>query len=163
MDEGRNTTLDSPAWQPHGLRRGRLQGHPADPHSGRSRRRRDRTTGGREDEDVSAFLRQNQTWVLAQLERVASLRALRRPERRPDAMPMFCAPGEIVVRRGQEAQTPPVRGLENWLRGQARSAIGDYLPAVTARIGKEPGWVYVMGQRPISCIWSSRTIQRSSG
>ena len=55
--------------------------------------------------------------------------------------------GEIVVRRGPETQTPAVRGLENWLRGQARSAITDYLPAVTARIGKEPGWVYVMGQR----------------
>ena len=55
--------------------------------------------------------------------------------------------GVIVVRHGPETQTPAVRGLENWLRGQARSAIADYLPLVTARIGQEPGQVYVMGQR----------------
>ena len=55
--------------------------------------------------------------------------------------------GEIVVRRGPETQTPAARGLENWLREQARSAIADYLPVVTARIGQEPARVYVMGQR----------------
>ena len=120
------------------------------------------------DEDVSAFLRRNQTWVLAQLDRVASLRELRRPVRpsgkilyRGELTPVrvefvdtkahgnrvVLSEGEIVVRRGPETQTPAVRGLENWLRGQARSAIGDYLPAVTARIGEEPGRVYVMGQR----------------
>ena len=40
-----------------------------------------------------------------------------------------------------------MRGFENWLRGQARSAIADYLPVVTSRIGQEPARVYVMGQR----------------
>ena len=123
---------------------------------------------GASDEDVSAFLRRNQTWVLAQLDRVASLRALRRPVRqsgeilyRGELTPVrvefvdtkargnrvVLSEGEIVVHRGPETQTPAVRGLENWLRGQARSAIADYLPAVTARIGEEPGRVYVMGQR----------------
>ncbi len=67
--------------------------------------------------------------------------------------------GEFAVASAYAA----VRGLENWLRGQARSAIGDYLPAVTARIGEEPGRVFVMGQRTRSCIRSSLTIQRSSG
>ena len=121
------------------------------------------------DEDVSAFLCRNESWVLAQLDRVASLRALRRPVRRQSGEILYrgestpvrvefvdtkargnwvvLSDGKIVVRRGPETQTPVVRGLENWLRGQARSAIADYLPAVTARIGEEPGRVYVMGQR----------------
>ena len=123
---------------------------------------------GASDEDVSAFLRRNQNWVLAQLDRVASLRALRRPVRQSGEIlyrgeltrvrvefvdtkargnRVVLSEGEIVVRRGPVTQTPAVRGLEYWLRGQARSTIADYLPAVTARIGKEPGRVYVMGQR----------------
>ena len=119
--------------------------------------------------DVSAFLLRNESWVLAQLDRVASLRALGRPVRpqsgeilyRGELTPIRVesvdtkargnrvawSDGEIVVRRGPETQTPAVRGLENWLRRQARSAIADYLPVVTARIGQEPARVYVMGQR----------------
>ena len=124
---------------------------------------------GARDEDVSAFLRQNESWVLAQLSRVANLRALRRPVRRQSGEILYrgdltpvrvefvatkargnrvvLSEGEIVVRRGPQTQTPAVRGLENWLRGQARSAIADYLPVVTARTGQEPLRVYVMGQR----------------
>ena len=124
---------------------------------------------GRSDGDVSSFLRLNESWVLAQLDRVASLRALSRPVRRQSGEILYrgeltpvrvefvdtkahgnrvvWSEGEIVVRRGPETQTPAVRGLENWLRGQARSAIADYLPVVTARIGQEPARVYVMGQR----------------
>ena len=40
-----------------------------------------------------------------------------------------------------------LRGLENWLRREARAAIADYLPSVASRIGQQPGRVYVMGQR----------------
>ena len=121
------------------------------------------------DEDVSAFLRRNESWLLAQLDRVASFGALRRPVRRQSGDILYRGEstpvrvefvdtnargnrvawreGEIVVRRGPETQTPAARGLENWLRGQARSAIAGYLPVVTARIGQEPARVYVMGQR----------------
>ena len=124
---------------------------------------------GARDEDASAFLRRNESWVLAQLGRVTSLRALRRSVRRRCGEILYrgeltpvrvefvdtrargnCVSwrdGAIVVRRGPETQTPAARGLENWLRGQARSAIADYLPVVTARIGKEPARVYVMDQR----------------
>ena len=106
---------------------------------------------------------------LAQLDRVASLRALRRPARRKSGEILYrgertpvrvefvntkargnrvaWSDGEIVVRRGPQTRTPAVHGFENWLRGQARSAIADYLPVVTARIGQEPVRVYVMGQR----------------
>ena len=119
--------------------------------------------------DVSAFLRRNEGWVLAQLDRMASLRALRRPVRRQSGEILYrgeptsvriefvdtkargnrvaWTDGEIVVRRGPETQTPAVRGLENWLRRQARSAIADHLPVVTACIGQKPAQVYVMGQR----------------
>ena len=124
---------------------------------------------GASDEAVSAFLRRNESWVLAQLGRVSSLRGLRRPVRQKSGEILFrgeltpvrveCidtkargnrvawSEGQIVVRRGPKTQTPAARGLENWLRGQARSAIAGYLPVVTARIGQEPGRVYVMGQR----------------
>ena len=103
---------------------------------------------GASDGDVSAFLRRNERWVLAQLDRVASLRALRRPARRKSGEILYrgertpvrvefvntkargnrvaWSDGEIVVRRGPQTRTPAVRGFENWLRGQARSAIADY-------------------------------------
>lgn len=55
--------------------------------------------------------------------------------------------GQIIVRRGEETRTPAVRGLENWLRREARAAIADYIPTVTSRIGQQHGRVYVMGQR----------------
>lgn len=119
--------------------------------------------------DVSAFLCRNENWVLGQLDRVASLRALRRPVRRQSGEILYRGEptsvriefvdtkahgnrvawidGVIVIRRGPKTQTPAVRGLENWLRKQARSAIADYLPVVTARIGQKPARVYVMGQR----------------
>ena len=119
--------------------------------------------------EVSAFLRRNESWVLAQINRVESLRALRRPPRRKSGEILYRGEltpvrvevvdtkargnrvawrdGEIVVRRGPETQTLAVRGLENWLRRQARSAIAGHLPVVTAQIGREPARVYVMGQR----------------
>ena len=90
------------------------------------------------DGEVSAFLRRNESWVLAQINRVANLRALRRPLRRKSGEILYrgeltpvrvefvdtkargnrvaWSDGEIVVRRGPETQTPAVRGLENWLR-----------------------------------------------
>ena len=121
------------------------------------------------DAAVTAFLRRNESWVLTQIDRVASLRAVRRPLTRKCGEILYrgkltpvrvkfvhtkargnrvaWTDGKIVVRRGPETQTPAVRGLENWLRRQARSAIADYLPVVTAQIGREPARVYVMGQR----------------
>lgn len=121
------------------------------------------------DEEISSFLHRNETWVLAQLDRVSSLRGLRRPEQFQFGELMFRgAPtpvrvklvetnargnvvslrdGEIIVRRGAKTQTPPSRGLENWLRKQARAAIAVHLAILSSRIGEQPGRVYVMGQR----------------
>ena len=107
--------------------------------------------------------------MLAQLERVSSMRTLRRPTRRQPGEILYrgestpvrleiantkargnlvrWGDGEIVVRRGLETRTSSARGLENWLRRQARSAIAEWLPPLTARIGQQPGRVYVMDQR----------------
>ena len=124
---------------------------------------------GVSDEDVSTFLRKNENWVLAQLDRVESLRALKRPDLRQLGEILYrgeptpvriefvetkarsnlvrWSDGQIFIRRGAATRTPAARGLENWLRGQARAAIADYLPVVTSRIRKEPKRVYVMNQR----------------
>ena len=124
---------------------------------------------GAGEEEASAFLRRNESWVVAQLERVSSLRALRRPAGRQPGEILYrgestpvrveiaetkargnfvrWSEGEIIVWRGMEARTSAARGLENWLRRQARSAIAECLPALTARIGQQPGRVYVMDQR----------------
>ena len=121
------------------------------------------------DEAVSAFLRRNENWILAQLDRVARLGGVMRPVQRACGEMLYrgkatqvrvefadtrargnrvsWTDGEIVVRRGAKTHTPVVRGLENWLRNQARSAVTAYLPEVTARIGVVPRRVYVMGQR----------------
>ena len=115
------------------------------------------------------FLRRNESWVLAQLDRVSRMGALRRPRRhqaceilyRGESTPVrlefdntkargnrvrWCD-GEIIIRRGVETRTPAARGLENWLRRQARSAIAECLSPLTERIGQQPGRVYVMDQR----------------
>lgn len=124
---------------------------------------------GASDEDVSAFLHRNERWVLTQLDRVANFSELRQPVGQQTGKIMYrgeltlvrveysdtkargnCVMrygGEIIVLRGPNTQTSAVRGLENWLRAQARVAIDDYLPVVTARIGHQPGRVYVMSQR----------------
>ena len=121
------------------------------------------------EEEASTFLRRNESWVLAQLERVSSLRALRRPPRgqpgeilyRGESTPVHVeiaetkargnlvqwSEGEIIVRRGLATRTSSARGLENWLRRQARSAIAVCLPALIASIQQRPGRVYVMDQR----------------
>ena len=121
------------------------------------------------EEEASTFLRRNENWVLAQLERVSSLHALKRPTIRQPSEILYrgestqvrveiaetkahsnhvrWSGGEIIVLRGLETRTSAVRGLENWLRRQARSAIADCLPALTARIRQRPGRVYVMDQR----------------
>ena len=124
---------------------------------------------GANDEDASSFLRRNEGWVLAQIDRVEGLRALRRPARQQSGEILYrgeptpvrielvdtrargnrvgWSEGKILIRRGPETRTPAPRGLENWLRGQARSAITGYLSVVTGRIGQRPGRVYVMDQR----------------
>ena len=121
------------------------------------------------DDEVSSLLHRNETWVLAQLDRVSNLRGLWRQGQNQYGELMFRGKptlvrvelvetktrgnvvslydGEIIVRRGAKTQTPAARGLENWLRKQARAAIDFHVAIMTSRIGQQPGSVYVMGQR----------------
>ncbi len=123
----------------------------------------------RNDEDVSAFLDRNETWILDQLQRVEQLRGMRRPAHRRVGEILFRGEptqvrvettetrargnvvdfidGEIVVRQGAGSQTPAARSLENWLRRQARAEIEKQLAVVTARLRRSPRRLYVMGQR----------------
>lgn len=120
-------------------------------------------------EKISAFLDGNEEWILNQIRRVERLRQVWRAAKRPVGQILFrgeltqvrvsttatrargnlvaLIDGEIVVRRGARAQTPVARGLENWLRKQARVAIESHLAVVTARIRQRARRVYVMGQR----------------
>jgi predicted metal-dependent hydrolase len=120
----------------------------------------------RTDEDVSAFLAQNEEWILDQLRRVDRLRKIRMTDRRRGEI-LFrgertrvrgtaarsrgnivrLVDGEIVVQRPSGSRTPPARSLENWLRRQARAEIEKQLAVVTARLRLRPQRIYVMGQR----------------
>jgi predicted metal-dependent hydrolase len=123
----------------------------------------------RNDDEVLAFLKRNEAWLLDQLRRVERLHSVRPHTQRRVGEILFRGEptrvriettetrargnfvhfidGEIVVRRGVRSQTPVTRSLENWLRKQARSEIERYLAAITARLRQRPQRVYVMGQR----------------
>jgi len=66
------------------------------------------------EQETSTFLRRNEKWVLAQLERVSSIRALRRPTRRK--------PGVILYR----GESTPVRlEIANTKRVSKKVPIGE--------------------------------------
>ena len=123
----------------------------------------------RDPREVPAFLRRNEVWVLEQLRRAEKLRGVRQAGRRLRREILFRgepvrlvieaaatggrataikhADGELVIRRGRGARTIMSRSLERWLRREARREIVRHLAMVTARLGREPGRVFVMGQR----------------
>lgn len=129
---------------------------------------------------VPDFLRHNQEWVLAEVDRANRLRGARRPNRpaagwilfRGEVTPLgvartdakirgntvACVDGRIVVRRGPRSCTPVVRSLENWLRKQARAEIGRNLAEMARRLHLRPQRIYVMGQRT---KWGNCSAQRN--
>jgi predicted metal-dependent hydrolase len=122
----------------------------------------------RTDDDVLAFLDQNEEWILDQLQRIERLRKIRVADRRQGEI-LFrgertririegtttrsrgnlvrLVDGEIVVQRPSGSQTPVARSLENWLRRQARAEIEKQLEIVGTRLRQRPRRIYVMGQR----------------
>ena len=124
---------------------------------------------GRKSEDVAVFLDQSKTWIIDQLQRVERMRGVRLPERRSIGEIPFLgkltkvrveatktrARGnrveligqEIVVRRGAASRTTVAKGLENWLRKQARIEVVKHLKIVAERLRHQPRRVYIMGQR----------------
>lgn len=123
----------------------------------------------RNGEDVSAFLSDNGSWLLDQVERVERLRGVRRrtscasgeilfrgeltpvrietTQSRAFGNAVRFVGGEIVVSRGLGSRTPVARSLERWLRREARREIESHLAAISARLGHRPQHVYVMDQR----------------
>lgn len=123
----------------------------------------------RDGAEVTAFLTENGEWILAQLDRAERLRGVRRAVRRPVGEFLYrglptrvrvmdtasratgntvrLTDGEILVSRGAHSRTAVARSLELWLRREARRRIELELKVVTARLGRRPQRVYVMGQR----------------
>ena len=123
----------------------------------------------RDSEELEAFLRSNEAWILDQLERVDRLRSIRKPiseiegeilfrgvstpvrvegiARRKGTNKVVVEGGTITVVRGLQSQTAPAKTLENWLRKEARQEILRHLNVLTEKLGKHPRKVYVMGQR----------------
>lgn len=124
---------------------------------------------GREDEEVGTFLRANERWILAQLERTTRLLTIRRPDLSRISAILFrghptslCVrpsqerigrnriairDGVIVIHKGASPHPSLERSLENWLRKDARAAIQAQLRSVLPKLKRTPGKVYVMDQR----------------
>ena len=124
---------------------------------------------GRTTAEARAFLRARRRWVLPQVDRVAGLGDIRRPETtakgdipyrgdwvrlrveiaegRGGANRVRFVEGALEVRVGRDSSTSPAQSLENWLRKQARGEIGCELRTVTRRLRRAPGRLYIMGQR----------------
>lgn len=123
----------------------------------------------RENQEAIAFVTENRDWVIEQLERARTLRALRRPEKKRPGMLLFGgemipvnvvrsdswrAPNKIVMQNegialtcGQDSQTPLVRSLENWLRKQARESVMRHVVDIGKRLNREPNRIYIMDQK----------------
>jgi len=124
---------------------------------------------GRNINEVEIFLKSNQKWIMNQLDRVERLRLVRKPilrneseillrgittpvrvedvtQRRTTNKVVF-ENGSLTVVRGSRSCTPPARSLENWLRKRARKEIMRHVAVLTAKLGKYPRKIYVMGQR----------------
>lgn len=124
---------------------------------------------GRTGEEGLAFVAANEEWALEQLYRTRRLAALRRPEKRSHGHVLFqgdSLPVKVIRAQGRRAPTRVLlqegtisitcassgaaslgRSLENWLRKQARTYVGQHLNVVGKRIKQSPRRVYIMGQR----------------
>lgn len=122
---------------------------------------------GRDGADVRNFVEANGPWIACQLDRVQTLRSIRKPPEstrgtilfrgirqavrivrydRQGATRIAQGPDGIWIEQSARA-TDPMKSLENWLRKQARAEIVKHLKAVTPKLRRSPNRVYVMGQR----------------
>lgn len=123
----------------------------------------------RANQEAIAFVTENRDWVIEQLERARTLRALRRPEKKTPGMLLFDgelipvnvvrsnswgAPNKIVLQDGnvsltcgQNSQTPLAKSLENWLRKKARERVLRHVVDIGKRLNREPNRIYIMEQR----------------
>jgi predicted metal-dependent hydrolase len=123
----------------------------------------------RNGECVSEFLEANGTWVIDQLDRIERFRSIRRPkastagtilfrgesvpvtveshDQRGGANQVQCEEGRILIIQSGQSSTPPAKSLENWLRKQARTELLRHLDQVLAKLKRQAGKVFIMGQR----------------
>ena len=119
--------------------------------------------------EVEAFLRANDQWVIAQLERIERLYPVRRPlthaggeilyrgtptpvhivdhPRRQGRAKVIFEQERLIIVRGRESCLAPAKTLENWLRKQARTAIGQHVAVVAGQLQRTPRTLYIMDQR----------------
>ncbi len=124
---------------------------------------------GRTAAEVRVFLCSRRRWVLAQVDRMAEMGDIRRPETAPQGDVLYrgdwvrvrvepaagrgganrirFADGELVIRAGRDSSTSPVRSLEYWLRKQARGEVERELRTVARKLKVTPGRLYIMDQR----------------
>lgn len=119
--------------------------------------------------EVETFLRANDAWIIAQLERIERLHPIRRPQsqsareilyrgvstpvqvidhthRQGPARVLF-EQNRLMIIRGCASPTPPAQSLENWLRKQARIAIEQHVAVVSTKLQRTPRTIYIMDQR----------------
>jgi len=124
---------------------------------------------GRDVADVLEFVEANGPWIAGQIDRIERFQSIRKPmltqagtllfrgepltvrielhPQRGGANQIFHDGDMLVIVQSGLSRTSPAKSLENWLRKQAREALFSNLAAVTRKLRREPGRVYIMGQR----------------
>ena len=125
--------------------------------------------GGKSLTDVEVFLKSSSGWIMNQLERVKQLRLVRKPmvknagtilyrgnmtpvcvdkkTRRNGTNKVIFEGGKLVIILGSQSNTPAAISLENWLRKLAKEEIRKRIDFLTAKLGKQPNKIFIMGQR----------------
>lgn len=120
-------------------------------------------------EDLEAFLKHNQKWIISQIGRLEYIRSVRKPPSIENGKILFRGEemsvslkesasgngsnkvvfenGAITIFLSPRSRTSPPRSLENWLRKQARMEIENQLRDLSQRLGKHPNRIYVRGQK----------------
>ena len=120
-------------------------------------------------DEIESFLQANGAWLLAQVDRLSRLAAVRRVTPMPvgeilvrgiptpvevESLPRRARSNQVrwneqglVIVRGRQAEVTPARTLENWLRRQARTEIAPRVRAYADKLGVVPGRLYIMDQQ----------------
>lgn len=124
---------------------------------------------GRNYLEIEMFLKSSRDWIMNQLERVERLRLVRKPlfknegailfrgvmtptkvegkARRKGTNKVFNEDGQLKIILGMQSNTSAAESLENWLRKKAKEEIRKQIDLLTAKLGKYPHKIYVMGQK----------------
>jgi predicted metal-dependent hydrolase len=123
----------------------------------------------RDGAEVLEFVEANGPWIAGQLDRIERFQSIRKPKLTPagtllyrgeplsiriESHPQRGGANQIVhdgdtlvIVQSGRSSTSPAKSLENWLRKQARETMLSKLADVTCKLRREPGRVYIMGQR----------------